>query len=107
MFGLVSPISFIALARIWSNEESLLLAVGLVVAALIYICFTIECGESKLSLVIEVAGVRVYAACLIETVLFKLVVNVRLNGSFALRRMALKNVNPCWFSKLTCDDIKF
>ena len=60
LFGLVSAISFIALARIRPSQELLFLTVGLVVAALIYVGFAIGGGQSKLWIAIEVAGVGVY-----------------------------------------------
>ena len=60
LFGLVGAISFLALARIQPNQELPILAVGLVVAALIYTCFAIGGGATKLWIALEAAGVRVY-----------------------------------------------
>ncbi|MBD2693988.1 DUF6010 family protein [Anabaena catenula] len=60
LFGLVGAISFITLTRIQPKQESQILAIGLVVAALIYIGFAIGGGANQLWIVIEVAGVGVY-----------------------------------------------
>ncbi|NMG10261.1 DUF6010 family protein [Brasilonema sp. UFV-L1] len=60
LFGLVGAIAFLALAQIQPNQESRTLAVGLVVAALIYIGFAMGGGASQLWIAIEVAGVGVY-----------------------------------------------
>lgn len=60
LFGLIGAISFLVLARIQPNQESQTLALGLVVAALIYIGFAIKGGASQLWIAIEVAGVGVY-----------------------------------------------
>ncbi|MBD2569088.1 DUF6010 family protein [Anabaena lutea] len=60
LFGLVGAISFITLTRIQPKKESQILAIGLVVAAIIYIGFAIGGGANQLWIVIEVAGVGVY-----------------------------------------------
>jgi hypothetical protein len=60
LFGVVAAILFLALARIKQNQELRILAVGLVVAALIYIYFAIGSSASKLWIEIEIVGVVFY-----------------------------------------------
>lgn len=57
LFGLVGVILLLALVRIQPSQESPILAVGLVVAALIYVCFAIGGGATKFWIALEVFGV--------------------------------------------------
>jgi hypothetical protein len=61
LLGLVGAISFLALARIRPKPDSQILAIGLVVAAFIYIAFAIGGGASQLWIIIEVAGFGIYS----------------------------------------------
>lgn len=61
LLGLVGAISFVALARIHPKLDSPILAIGLIVAAFIYIAFAIGGGASQLWIITEVAGLGIYS----------------------------------------------
>lgn len=59
--GLVAAILFVALIQIQPEQQSKILAVGLVIAAFIYVAFAMAGGANQSWLFIEIAGVGVYS----------------------------------------------
>ncbi len=60
LLGFIGAIAFLALIRVRPKHESLALAVGLVVAALIYVSFAASGDASQPWIAVEVAGIGIY-----------------------------------------------
>jgi hypothetical protein len=61
LLGLVSAIAFLSLIRLQPERETQSLAIGLVVAAIIYVIFALTGGANGLWLAIEIAGIGIYS----------------------------------------------